>query len=147
MLQPTVGCLQRNSHTQTDRATEKAAIERVLECDNGLGRIRNQAARSMGLSQASHVYARALRKMDYAGSPANFRDAFLEHANAWEDVADEIKRHPEFDALRNEMHAAFDDIKGRKTLAARRVQKKLDEVWATWRVVERIAKERGASVE
>ncbi len=127
--------------------TPQDAIRRVLNADARLGNVRNDASRSRSVSEAALAYAGALGSLDYSGTPASFRAAFLDHARAWRSFGQTLRGYPEVDIFRTEMHDAIERMKATNIDAAVVIDEELADVWATWEIVAQIARENGVDVE
>jgi len=130
------GCAM-SGPTVTDH---RAAIQRVLRADTSLAKLRNDRVREVSLATATREYAASLENLDYWNAPPGFEAAFLRHAEAWRNFADAAEP---FADIRAEMHEAIEKADTRGGPQADRLLDALDEVWATWAPIERLAAEYG----
>lgn len=140
-------CHNPSESSESALMSQRAAIQRVFERDDELGRIRNEASETVGVGTAARHYAIALQAIDYGGAPSDFETAYLQHADAWLQVAEHLEHHPHLDAARGEMHAALDQILALDDPAVAELERRLDHMWATWRDVEAVAARYGITSE
>jgi hypothetical protein len=139
----TFACRGTQQRDGIDPRIQRSAIEYVFAKDDELGSTRNEAASTAGVARAAHEYAIALRRIDYRNTPADFKAAYLKHADAWMAIAEEVSNNAGFAAIRAEMHEAFDTMLSAPSPAAASLKQRLDYMWETWREVEAAAEEHG----
>lgn len=114
---------------------ESHCMEKVLEEDIYLGELRNQASRSISLSEAILKYTEGMRALDFSNCPEDFTVAFKEHIDAWEELRDVSDYYP---AVRGELHDVFQVLEKSKDSVL--FNQLVERVWKTWELVEQRAK-------
>lgn len=109
----------------------KNCVEVIMQKDNSLGTIRNHDSKNISLSTTIDKYTNSVKNLNFKNCPTNFKNAFLGHLSAWEDIKQVTDNHPQ---LRGEMHALFDSIKTTNDSLAFTI--KLKVIFDTWKEVE-----------
>lgn len=123
----------KSTKNNTNNLSENNCIEKVLDKDSSLGRIRNHESEELSLSNTITNYVNGLRKINFKHCPSEFTQAFDKHIQAWIRMTTVTDKYPE---LRGEMHDLFKQIEiGSDSLE---FKKRLDEIWNTWDEIEKI---------
>jgi hypothetical protein len=110
-------------------------IEHVLKSDSILGGIRNHASEHISLSETINNYTGELKSLDFTNCPEEFRSAFDQHMDAWNDMIRVTDKYP---GLRGEMHAIFGDLE--RSADSTEFKILLKQIWDTWGSVEQSSK-------
>lgn len=113
-------------------AEEKDCIDRVIQIDDSLGKLRNHACEKISLSETIDNYTKGLESINYKNCPGSFISAFEDHKEAWLNIKSVTNNYPE---LRGEMHDLFRQLEtGKDSLAFKQFQK---AIWDTWTEIEK----------
>ena len=89
------GCIILLSCNQPESKTENRCMQKVIEQDSVLGSVRNNASKSISLSQTIHNYIKGIDTTDMSECPASFRNAFQNHMKAWEEMITVTDMYPQ----------------------------------------------------
>jgi len=129
-------CGNKTEKTETGpnfKATSTAnkCIDKVIAEDLKLGKIRNEASKTVSLSKSIDDYVNGMEQLDFTTCPGGFAAAFEDHITAWKNMTVVTDKHP---TLRGDMHDLFDGLKtGEDSIKFKQL---LDEIWRTWGMVE-----------
>ena len=107
----------------------------VLAQDDSLGAIRNHACETISLAETIRNYTDGLEHINYNGCPAEFKEAFKAHWEAWRQMIPLVEKYPN---LRGEMHDLFDVLEEGEH--ADEFKPLLQAIWDTWGEVEKAKK-------
>jgi len=130
------GCGNKTEKIETGpnfkaKSAENKCIDRVIAEDSKLGKIRNEASKTVSLSKSIDTYVDGMEQLDFTTCPGAFTAAFEDHIIAWKNMTVVTDKHPD---LRGEMHDLFDGLKtGEDSIKFKQL---LDEIWRTWGMVE-----------
>ncbi|MBT8231745.1 MAG: hypothetical protein HKO66_07855 [Saprospiraceae bacterium] len=122
-----------NNKTQVE--PDQACIDHVLLVDSQLGKIRNEMCEKLSLSFTIDYYTQKLESLPFEDCPITFKEAFLNHIEAWKKAKSVTDDYPK---LRGEMHVLFDKIY--LTPDSTTFKKLVDDIWSTWSEVENTSK-------
>ena len=99
--------------------------------DDSLGKIRNQACKTISLSETIRQYAGSIESINYTDCPAAFETGFKKHRAAWIALLPVTDQYPD---LRGEMHDLFKQLESGKH--AGQFKPLVQSVWDTWAEIE-----------
>ena len=110
---------------------EADCVKYILARDDSLGRIRNQACKTIPLSETIKQYVRSVNDLNFGNCPPEFKRAFESHMLAWKQMQEFTNQYPE---MRGEMHELLDKIEeGENSETFKPI---LKNIWDTWADVE-----------
>jgi hypothetical protein len=111
---------------------ELRCIDRVIEADSNIGRIRNKQCETLTLSQTIFNYTQAMQEVSTQNCPDGFAKAYESHRQAWLSMIPVTDKYP---TMRGEMHVLFRQLEQSEDAVV--FKKRLAEIWATWAEVEK----------
>lgn len=110
---------------------KKDCVNTIIKKDDSLGELRNNACKTISLSETILNYTSALDQLDYSLCPKTFAQAFRNHSQAWKEMTQVTDKHKN---LRGEMHDLFNIIETSSDSSS--FKPLLKNIWDTWEVVE-----------
>lgn len=125
-----IACLL-SCNSNAYKEEQKSCVDSVIRMDDSLGSIRNNASKTISLSETIKDYIESLNELEFNACPEKFHIAFKEHIEAWEEMIRTTDNHPE---VRGEMHDLFDKIELSPDSIV--FKRKLKRIWDTWAPIE-----------
>ncbi len=110
--------------------SSKECIDRIMEQDSILGEIRNNAPKSISLSESISDYTNNSKALNFAHCPEEFKTSYEKHIEAWQDF---IKVTDQYASLRGELHEIFAMIE--KSKDSVEYKHHLNQIIASWELV------------
>lgn len=139
---------ERLAAIQREQARMRSAMEAVMAKDRELSaRQRTRVSEGAKPADAIATYASAVKNLDMSQCPSEFREAYLRHANAWQDMAAQLAKEPD-GVVEGVLQGFLNSLGGEFDGGAARMQRERDSryqsIKSTWVEVEAIAVRHGA---
>ncbi len=122
---------RNNSGSKTERE-DMPCVKRILKKDSILGKVRNEASKTITVSETINNYATDLKSLDYTHCPEEFKRAFDEHVEAWLAITAVTDRYP---LMRGELHDLFTQLE--ESEDSTEFKSYVKKIWDTWEKVEK----------